>query len=260
MEQNITNKEFTALAVFSIPEVREYSKLLEAFCYGRIITKELVRILTNYCQMVNDTVPYLRMYFSESLPYLQKARKTLIILQQGKKELSPSEFKELASLFQSNLDNINAFFTKFNLRVEELSDPPTEGSNDTTQRTLQQRIVNPNYDNSSQTKNLVKKIVTAANSTRVESSEEMSTIAKQLKEDYAKGTFGPNQETVEVSELFLEGISSLYNDGHLKLTRDRAKELSDLADLELTPRQRKVKALLAQTSKNILSESKTRGN
>lgn len=260
MEESITSKQFIALARFSIPEVREYSELLEAFLYGKVITRKLVDILAERCKMVDDSLPFLKMYFSESLPYLRKARATLILLIQRKKELDEySEFKELSPLFQSNLANINAFFTKFDLRVEELSKPPT--GFDDTQRTLQQRIINPNYDASSQTRNIAKKIAKSMSDTRLETDNSMKAIADKLKSDYENNSFKVNQEVVEASHLFIDGVSNLYNrDAELKLSRERATQLSDLADLELTPRQRKIKKLLAESSSTILSESKTRGN
>jgi hypothetical protein len=255
MSEEFTNQQFIALARFSIPEVKEYSELLEAFLYGKVITRKLVSILSERCQMVNDTVPFLRLYFSDSLPSLRKARATLILLLQRQKELETnSEFKELTPLFKSNLDVINTFFSKFNLPVEELSNLPT--GSDETKRTLQQRIINPNFDESPQNRNLVGKIARTSTSTRLETCNEMKVIAEQLKLDYEKDSFQPNQETVESSQLFLEGVSNLYSrDAELKLARERATELSDLADSELTPRQKRIQKLLTQSSRNILSET-----
>jgi len=244
------DKEWIALARLNVSEVKDYSKLLEVFLYSDIISRKLVEKITIYGTMINETVPHLKMYFAESIPYLRKARTTLNLLIQRQKDID-LVYPKLTKIFQANFDNINQFFKTFNLQVEELNEL---SSSDETQRSLVQRVINPNYDKSKQTTALVNKIVKTISDPRIETCSEMADIASQLKDDYEGHSFKENQETVETSELFLQSISHLYNrDKDLKLARERATELSQFSDLEMTPRQRKIKKLIEQSSKNILS-------
>jgi hypothetical protein len=252
----ITNKEYIALYRFNVGDVKEYSQWLEAFAYGRIINDKLIKNLEKFSLMIDDTIPNLIMYFSESLPYLRKARTLLVTLVQRKKATELG-YPQLESLFVSNLQNINSFFQRFGITVEELSQPPSIFSNDTDlERNLSQKLVNPNYDNSPQLKATVKKMVKSLLSNN-ENCTELKAISGKIIDDYNSGNIEQSEESKAVSQLFLEGIANLYNrDREYQLSRDRVEELSKLAEAEMTPRQRKIKKLLAEATNNVISETR----
>lgn len=115
MSEKLTEKQIVALGRLNVPEVIAYSQWLELFYFAKIINKEFIANVRDYCNLLNDCLPLLPTYFMETLPYLRKSRQFLFLLTQrlkGKEVNAP----QLDALFAENLDNINKFFTKFNLQ------------------------------------------------------------------------------------------------------------------------------------------------
>jgi hypothetical protein len=255
MSGNLTEKQFIALGRFTLSEVIAYSQWIELFYYAKMVNKEFIKNVSEYCNELNDCLPLLPTYFTETLPYLRKSRQFLIFLNQRKKGKEAGA-PQLDTLFAENLDNINQFFTKFNLpTTEELSTKSPSSSNEVV-RPLHERIVNPDLDESKSYQKAIRDMATSANSTK-ESCIEWKQLADNLKQDYETLDTKPSNYEIATSELFLQGVNNLFNrEREYHLSQQKALELSNAKESPQTTKKKKMDTLQYQLSENIIVDEK----
>jgi hypothetical protein len=198
MSEILTEKQIVALGRLNVPEVIAYSQWLELFYNAKIINKEFIANVSDYCKELNECLPLLPTYFMETLPYLRKARQILILLIQRKKG-KDTGYPQLDSLFQENFDNLQLFFKKFNLpATEELSNESPSCSNEVA-RPLHQRIINPDLDESKSFQKTIREMAKTAQSTG-ESCDAWKELADGLKQDYEMGESKPTNYEIASSQ------------------------------------------------------------
>jgi hypothetical protein len=259
----VTEKNVMATSRMNLPTVKKYCQLLNTFSYGVVtLPKELIKQVEYACQEINECLPLSITYFEEVPTYLRKARSTLLVLiqrQKGKESGAP----QLDSLFKENLVNINNFFNSFNINSSEetLSNQPLpQTSNDEAKRSLQQRIINPDYDDSREFKATIKEMARTKLTVKEESNDNWRNLALTLKSEYESAP-KQNSDVEPISELFLVGVNNLLErERRYKTSEQKSTQLSNTVETLPLSKKAKREALLKQVSNSIVNDAKRSNN
>jgi hypothetical protein len=210
-----THNEIMALAIFTKEELsKDIATLQSLVKYAKDDSKD-VTAFTNrklngqavaLAEKINANLPLLQHnYLNESVDPLKSI--FLLLCEYIRVAKANNDFD---TLFLTVIDNINNFFVRFHI-PEGLSlsrSPPSPSGDD---RSLQQRVLNPNnLSNNPQYKQLVKEIVQSTDSKHV-TSDYMKAIADQLLSEQNGHTVCTlSNHSNPIDDLLIASVSHLH--------------------------------------------------